>query len=347
MVEDVAYLALLALHMCIARTFATKHSYHHLVQQVLGCMSWREFFLVVLIKQIICSLLHYAEFKDSCAVRSNISREHAILLQCNSLLFACKQVYSLYCCFRNIQEIESMLRNHNLKIHPVGREVCYHHQHLVGCLTQEGIVNTRIEMLRSGVHIHKVEEFAIVYSLLPISDAQYLLILHSQRLSIFGDMATVEITIAQSVERPIVEYRCASIPTRETFGIHALFAKLLSGIEHKRITHKQSTYHNSRNSLLGIATEEVGSYTLLIVVLKEIEHVLSNVANSLPLICNSRSWTTTADYIAYAIIHSHLVVEIVETRIYEGVILVAVINFAYEVDLWVAILNDGSGITPK
>ena len=54
-----AHLALLALNMCIIRTLTTKQANHHLVEQMLRSMCWRELFFVVIVELIVFHLTSY------------------------------------------------------------------------------------------------------------------------------------------------------------------------------------------------------------------------------------------------------------------------------------------------
>ena len=256
-VEYIANLALLPLHMSIGRTLATEEPNHYLIEKMLGSMRWRELILVVLVEHIISIVLHYGEFKYSSAVWSQVGRELSVALQLNCLLLARQQVSSHHTGLSQAEIVEGMVGYGYLDVHPVAREIGNYKYDIVTGLAQESEVATWIELIGSRIDIHKVEEVTIIDGFLTIGYAQYLLIFQCQSLLLLRHVATVKVAVDERVERPVVEDGRTSVTSREALSVHTLLAKLLSGIEHERIAHEQSRDYNTRNSLVGIATEEV------------------------------------------------------------------------------------------
>ena len=195
MVEYIANLALLPLHMSVCRTLASEKPDHHLIKQMLGSMCRWELILVVLVEHIVSIVLHYGEFKYPSAIWSQVSRELSVACQLNSLLLTRQQVDSHHGCLRQAEIVEGMVRNVNLDIHPVAREIGYNEYDIAASLAQKGEVETGIKLIRSRIDVHKVEEIALEDGFLPIGNAQYLLVFQRQRLLLLRHVPTVVVAV--------------------------------------------------------------------------------------------------------------------------------------------------------
>ena len=139
--------------------------------------------------------------------------------------------------------------------------------------------------------------------------------------------------MGQGLRTPVVEYRSTAISAAESFLVHTLLAKLLSAVEHERILLEEEAHGCCRNRLHGAAAEEVAGYALLIMVLQEVEHVIADVIHHLPLVSDTGCRTLTTNHTAKTIIHAHLIVEIIESRLHIVAILVRIIHLTDNNDM--------------
>ena len=65
---------LLAFDVGGGTALATKHANHQLIEKMLGCMGWRELFLVVRVKHVIIGICHNLEFVYPSAICSKFYR---------------------------------------------------------------------------------------------------------------------------------------------------------------------------------------------------------------------------------------------------------------------------------
>ena len=120
----------------------------------------------------------------------------------------------------------------------------------------------------------------------------------------------------QRVDRPVVEYCRSSVSSAESLFVHSSLSIFLSGIKHERVGSHKCACHESRYAFPGVAGKEVACYSLLVMVFQEIEHVVGDVVIRLPLSRDISGAPVAAYHATHAVIHSHLVVEIVKTGIY-------------------------------
>ena len=86
----------------------------------------------------------------------------------------------------------------------------------------------------------------------------------------------------------------------------------------------------SRQSTPSVTSKEVAGYALFVVILEEIEHVVTYIVSGLPLLGNVGGRATIADDVAHAVIHANLVVKIVKTCGNIVAVLCRIIDFSDE-----------------
>ena len=130
-----------------------------------------------------------------------------------------------------------------------------------------------------GIGIHEVVALT-TDRLVGAGKVHYPRINVSQCLFIIGEFAFIGST--HGVNAPIVEDGGATVATTESFLVHALLAVFLCEIVHVGTRAEKSGDNKGGDSLEGIAGKELRGYALLVVILKEIEHVVGNVVGGLP-----------------------------------------------------------------
>ena len=242
-----------------------------------------------------------------------------------------------------------MTRNANLQLASLLSKVEHDEHHLIILLAKEGKIGTWIKALRTRIHIHQVEGITLTKRLLLIGKSEKLAIGGCQifLLCSICFLLTILIGMGQGLRTPIVEYRCTAVSAAESFLVHTLLAKLLSAVEHKRILLEEETHGCRRNRLHGAAAEEVAGDALLVMVLQEVEHVLTDIIHHLPLVSDAGRRTLTTNHAAKAIVHAHLVVEIIETRFHVVAILVRIIYLADNDDMRILRLQNRCSVRPE
>ena len=163
------------------------------------------------------------------------------------------------------------------------------------------------------VDVHKVVELSFAHSSFAVRECQNLLIRSLEHLLVLVQKPTVEISAVQSIYTPIVENGCSAVSATESFLVHSSLSKLLTGIKHERRGVEQSTNNKSRNTSAGIHGKEIACDALLVMVLKEIEHIVEYIIGLLPLVGNVWGAATVTHHIAHTIVHSYLVIKPVKT----------------------------------
>ena len=153
--------------------------------------------------------------------------------------------------------------------------------------------------------------------------------------------------MSQGRRAPVVEYRGSAVSAAESLLVHTLLAKLLSTIEHERILLEEEAHGCRRNRLHGTAAEEIAGDALLIMILKEIEHVLADIIHHLPLMGDAGCRTLAANHTTQTIVHAHLVVEIIEACLHVVAILVRIIHLADNHDVRILRLQNLCGVGPE
>ena len=165
-----------------------------------------------------------------------------------------------------------------------------------------------MEML---VDVHEVEEDATVDSRLAACYLEYLLVDVVERLLVVGKLS-FKGTIDR-VDAPVVENRGATVVTREAFTVHTPLAIFLTSIEHEGVLLHEHRGCEGRNTLAGIGSKKVAGNALLVMILEEVEHVVTNVVGTLPRPADGLGRLLAADDGSQGVVHAYLVVEPVET----------------------------------
>ena len=95
----------------------------------------------------------------------------------------------------------------------------------------------------------------------------------------------------------------------------------------------------SRYGFPWITGKEVAGYTLLIMILKEVEQMVAYIIGLLPLCRDIRSTTLSTDNGTQTIVHTHLVIEIVETRSDIGSVLPRVVHLSNKNHIGIGLLH--------
>ena len=227
------------------------------------------------------------------------------------------------------------------------REVNHDEQHLVVFLPHEGKLLPGVELPCLVVGIHQVETFSFPDRLFPVGQAQYLAIGLLQALLPLSESVGSEKFPSDRIHAPVVENGRAAILAREAFLVHATLANLLAEVDHEWVFLQERSHHKGRHGLGAVTAIEVAANALLIVVLKEVEHVILYVVSVLPAPRYAVGRAALAHHVTKAIIHAHLVVQVVETRGHIPVILVRVVDLTDEDELRETLLHYARGISPK
>ena len=105
------------------------------------------------------------------------------------------------------------------------------------------------------------------------------------------------------VYTPIIEYGSSSVPSAESFTIHAQFSKLLTEVDHHRISVHTGGNDQCGNSFTRVAGKEIRSDTLLVVILQEVEHLFLYSIQTLPAMSDSGCRFISTSYIAVSYTH--------------------------------------------
>ena len=314
---------------------------------MLGSVCRRELILVVHIEQVRCLFHLDAEFIDTSCIGSEIHVHGTVPLQLDVHLLSCEQVNGAHLLLRQSEEVEGVGRDIHAGVDAVGSKVHHHEQHFVLELTQEGELMAGIELPGLWIDIHQIEELPLAHSSLAVGDMQDLLVFQLQVHLVLREMTAVEIAAADGVYAPVVEDRRTAVTSREALGIHPTLAELLPGIDHERITAHECGDDDCRNGFHTVSAEEITGNALLVVVLQEVEHVWADVVNVLPVVGDAACRAAVADDVAQTVVHAHLVVEIVKSRLYVGAIQVGVVYLSDEDDTGIALLDDAGGVGPE
>ena len=90
-----------------------------------------------------------------------------------------------------------------------------------------------IETLRSGVHIHKVEEFAFAHAFLFLCNVDEPMVHVGQTTFFVRELELL--STAECVDAPVIKDCGAAIASAESLDIHPFLSILLAFEEHKRI----------------------------------------------------------------------------------------------------------------
>ena len=101
-----------------------------------------------------------------------------------------------------------------------------------------------------------------------------------------------------AVYTPIIEYSSPSVPSAKSFTIHAQFSKLLTEVDHHRISVHTGGNDQCGNSFTRVAGKEIRSDTLLVVILQEVEHLFLYSIQTLPAMSDSGCRFISTSYIA-------------------------------------------------
>ena len=179
-----------------------------------------------------------------------------------------------------------------------------------------------------AVDIHQIERHAGQNSLFGDSDVQHLIIYILQRLLFLGQLTGSR--THQGIHAPIVEDGGATVVATEAFLVHTLFAILLTCIDHHRILLKEGRDHESGHALTATSGKERAGDALLVVILEEVEHVVADIIGLLPGSRNGMSGLAAANHLAHRVVHTHLIVEVIETGIQIITVLSRIIHLANE-----------------
>ena len=127
--------------------------------------------------------------------------------------------------------------------------------------------------------------------------------------------------------------------TAEAFDIHARLTILLSSIDHERILLHQYVGNKCGDCLLRICSKEVAGDTLLIMVLKEVEHVGSNVVVHLPCPRKGIGAAAMTDNVTHHIVHADLVIKIIKAGSQIVTILTRVIDLTDKQNLRISLFD--------
>ena len=108
-----------------------------------------------------------------------------------------------------------------------------------------------------GVDIHQVEGFSLAGGALLTGYAHHGSVGGVQFPLVARELPGVVKAVVERVETPIVEDGGAPVAPAEALAVHTPLAKLLSGIEHVGIGLQQAAHDVGRQSLAGIAGEEI------------------------------------------------------------------------------------------
>ena len=185
------------------------------------------------------------------------------------------------------------------------------------------------------ISIHQVVEISLAEGFFLIYKFQYLLVFLLQLLFFIGKFSALVIAMTYGVNTPIVEDRGASVPAAESLFVHTSFSILLPCIEHEWVGEHQGIGNQRGHSFACIACEEGACYALLVVILQKIQHVVVYVIRGLPFVCYGCCGSFSANHIANAVVHAHLVVKPVEPCSDVVAIFRRIINLTDELHLWI------------
>ena len=152
-------------------------------------------------------------------------------------------------------------------------------KHLFTSLTQEHILAFQL-----GVDIHQIEEDTFRNSLL-LAGYLHSTLMYIENLFLLGCQLLIS-SSAERVNAPVIKDCCTSVVAAEALLVHTVLTIFLTSIKHEWVLlHQQRGYH-SRHTFHCIGSKEIAGYTLLVMVLKEIEHVVTNIVGLLPSPCN-------------------------------------------------------------
>ena len=117
----------------------------------------------------------------------------------------------------------------------------------------------------------------------------------------------------QGLHAPIVEDSSTTIHTREALGVHTFLAELLSSIHHYRVGAQGSSHNHSRFGTHASSAEEATGDALLVVVLQEIEHTVTDIIHLLPLESDTFGRPVLASHTTQVVVHTDFVVEVVKS----------------------------------
>ena len=225
-----------------------------------------------------------------------------------------------------------MSRNIHRQRHRQRVEVCHHEQHLSTRFTQEDVL-----ALQVTVHVHQVKEDTLLHGLLLTSYLQRLLVNIKQLFLVILQLFVSSTT--ERVDAPIVEDGGATVPSAESLLIHTTLAIFLASVEHEGVLLHQHRGHHGRHALSGITSKEVAGYALFVVVLQEVEHVLTDVVRLLPGCRDGVRRLMATHHSAHGVVHAHLIIEIVKACTNVVAVFGRIIHLADEDDIRIAILH--------
>ena len=134
-----------------------------------------------------------------------------------------------------------------------------------------------------------------------------------------------------AVNGPVVEDSGSSVASAETFGIHASFTKFLAKVEHEGVASKRSSDDEGCTTTVAVACKEITGQALLVVVLKEVEHVVAYVVDLLPLTSDFAGLNPTLCDGTQAVVHAYLIIKVVEMSLGNvSPVLAGIIDFGDE-----------------
>ena len=114
--------------------------------------------------------------------------------------------------------------------------------------------------------------------------------------------------VDHAVETPVVEDGGATVLSAESLGIHTALAVLLTEVDHERILLQQGRNHECWHTLAGIAGKLLTGYALLVVILEEVEHVLTDVIGLLPCRGDGVGALAATHHCAQGVVHAYLII---------------------------------------
>ena len=164
-------------------------------------------------------------------------------------------------------------------------------------------------------------------------------------------MAIIAFAVAPAINtvyRPVIKDCGTSVASAEAFIIHASLAQFLAEIDHDRAFAESRSDYHCCTSFFATTGKKVTGDSLLIMVLHETQHVIADVFDRPPALCDGIGIGVTASNSTQSIIKTYLVVEIVEATLMDVfAVAVRAIDLSDELDARILLAYLLRGITPE